>query len=541
MKKRLLSVLLAAAMTMACLTACGGGSKEETKATTSAADDSAVDAKILRVASEDPQVPLDMHLYTYSIIMKVTDNVYESLLLTNSEGELEPVLLTQMPTLSEDKLTYSFELKEGVKFHNGVTLTSADVKYSLERMVEKVAMASILNTVAGYDEFAAGEAEEITGIEIIDETHFDIHLNTVYTPLLAVLSTPYTAIYPAEACAAAGDNWGMTELYGTGPFKMVSYEAGVGVELVKNEEYHGGEVKLDGIKYTFIDEPITGINAYKAGDIDVVYMESTLYPTFANDSEIKDEMYSFSPVGGYYLGINSNKIPEKEVRQALNYAMDRKALCEGPLFGTAVPNSNFLQAGLIGANTEAEQFEYNPEKAKELLAAAGYTEAIDADGCVYEFELAVNTKYAAGINIATALQAQMKEAGINVIVNQVDSAAWSDMKASGSLTVGLSSWYVDYNDPDSMLYPVSDGRVDANSIFWHNEEFKSLMEQGVQEEDTAKRQEIYARADEILTHEEFGVAMLYNETMFYLKKPYVEGFEVTFTYRTMFKDADIVK
>ena len=67
------------------------------------------------------------------------------------------------------------------------------------------------------------------------------------------------------------------------------------------------------------------------------------------------------------------------------------------------------------------------------------------------------------------------------------------------------------------------------------------MEQGIQIEDAAERQEIYARADEILTHEEFGVAMLYNETMFYLKKPYVEGFEVTFTYRTMFKDADIVK
>lgn len=544
MKKRLLSLLLASAMVMACLTACGGKEEPaETTATetTAVAEDDVAEAKILRVASEDPQVPLDMHLYTYSIIMKISDNVYESLLLTNPQGELEPVLLTQMPTLSEDKLTYSFELKEGVKFHNGATLTSNDVKYSLERMVAKKAMGSIIATVAGYDEFDAGEAEEITGIKVIDDTHFDITLTEVYTPLLAALSTPYAAIYPAEACEAAGDSWGMTELYGTGPFKMVSYQAGVGVELVKNEEYHGGEVKLDGVNYTFIDEPITGINAYKAGDIDVVYMESTLYPTFAEDAEIKDEMYSFSPVGGYYLGINSNEIPEKEVRQALNYAMDRKALCEGPLFGTAVPNSNFLQAGLIGANPDAEQFEYNPEKAKELLAAAGYTEPIDDDGCVYEFELAVNTKYAAGINIATALQAQMKEAGIKVNVNQVDSAAWSDMKASGSLTVGLSSWYVDYNDPDSMLYPVSDGRVDANSIFWHNDEFKSLMEQGVQTEDAAERQEIYARADEILTHEEFGVAMLYNETMFYLKKPYVEGFEVTFTYRTMFKDADIVK
>lgn len=541
MKKRILSLLLASAMALACLTACGNN--EETKTDASGETSAVVEdgAKILRVASEDPQVPLDMHLYTYSIIMKITDNVYESLLLTNSKGEVEPVLLTDMPVLSEDKLTYSFELKDDVKFHNGAVLTSNDVKYSLERMVEKVAMASILNKVEGFDAFSNGEAEEITGIEIIDDTHFDIHLTEIYTPLLAVLSTPYCAIYPAEACEAAGDNWGMTELYGTGPFKLESYQTGVGVELVKNEEYHGGEVKLDGISYTFIDEPITGINAYKAGDIDVVYMDSTLYPTFAQDADIKDEMYSFSPVGGYYLGINSKKITDVKVREALNYAMDRKALCEGPLFGTAVPNSNFLQAGLIGSDENAEQFEYNPEKAKELLAEAGYTEAIDSDGCVYELEISVNTKYAAGINIATALQAQMKDAGIHVNVNQVDSAAWSDMKASGSIEVGLSSWYVDYNDPDSMLYPVSDGRVDSNSIFWHNEEFKSLMEKGVQTEDTAERQEIYARADEILTHEEFGVAMLYNETMFYLKKPYVEGFEVTFTYRTMFKNADIVK
>lgn len=540
MKKRILSLLLVSAMALASLTACGGSG--ETKAETSGdAKTTTEGEKILRVASEDPQVPLDMHLYTYSIIMKITDNVYESLLLTNSKGEIEPILLTDMPVLSEDKLTYSFELKEGVKFHNGAVLTSNDVKYSLERMVKKVAMASILNKIEGFEAFSNGEADEITGIEIVDDTHFNIHLSEIYTPLLAVLSTPYCAIYPAEACEAAGDNWGMTELYGTGPFKLESYESGVGVELVKNEDYHGGEVKLDGVSYTFIDEAITGINAYKAGDIDVVYMDTTLYPTFAEDAAIKDEMYSFSPVGGYYLSFNSKKITDVKVREALNYAMDRKALCEGPLFGTATPNSNFLQEGLIGSDADAEQFEYNPEKAKELLAEAGYTDAIDNDGCVYEIELSVNTKYAAGVNIATALQAQMKEAGIHVNVNQVDSAAWSDMKSSGSIEVGLGSWYVDYNDPDSMLYPVSDGRVDSNSVFWHNDEFKSLMEKGVQTEDTEERQEIYARADEILTHEDFAVAMLYNETMFYLKKPYVEGFEVTFTYRTMFKNADIVK
>ena len=124
-----------------------GGGSTETKATettatetTAAADtqgaDTATGDKILRVATEDPQVPLDMQLNTYSIIMKITDNVTESLLTTNNEGQLEPPLLEEMPVLSEDKMTYTFTLKEGVTFHNGAPLTSADVKYSLERLIK---------------------------------------------------------------------------------------------------------------------------------------------------------------------------------------------------------------------------------------------------------------------------------------------------------------------------------------------------------------------------------------------------------------------
>lgn len=246
MKKRFLSLLLASVMVLGPLTACGIGeeNKDDTTIPETIVDEQEKD-KILRVATEDPQVPLDMHLYTYSTIMKITDNVCESLLLTNAEGELEPVLLTDMPTLSEDKRTYTFELKEGVEFHNGAVLTSRDVKYSLERMISKAAMPGILEQVEGYEPFLKGETKDLEGIELIDDTHFNIHLAEIYTPLLSVLATPYTAIYPAEACEMAGENWGMTELYGTGPFKLVSYETGVGAELVKFDDYHGGEVNLD--------------------------------------------------------------------------------------------------------------------------------------------------------------------------------------------------------------------------------------------------------------------------------------------------------
>ena len=152
----------------------------------------------------------------------------------------------------------------------------------------------------------------------------------------------------------------MSVLYGTGPFKLVSYQTGVGVELAKNENYHGGEVKLDGIKYTFIDDPNTGVLEYQKGNIDVVYLDASLYPTYAN-GDLKDELYTFNPVGGYYLSLNVKDIPEVKVREAMTYAIDRDAICNSVLFGTATPNSNFLQDGLIGADDSAEQFAYDPE------------------------------------------------------------------------------------------------------------------------------------------------------------------------------------
>ena len=161
--------------------------------------------------------------------------------------------------ISEDQLTYSFELLPDVKFHDGTTLTSADVKYSYERLVKLTKMATLLENVEGYQELADGTADELSGVVIQDDTHFTITLTKPYAPFLSVLSTAYTAIYPHEACEAAGENWGMTTLYGTGPFKMDSYQTGVGVTLTRFDDYHGGAVKLDGVDYKFIEDVNTAL------------------------------------------------------------------------------------------------------------------------------------------------------------------------------------------------------------------------------------------------------------------------------------------
>ena len=530
--------LLALAVSMAgSLSACGSSSSPSSTTETVTTADSPAEtknagAKIFRVAAVDPQVPFDMQQNTYSTIMRVTDNVAETLLTSLEErGRIVPTLLTGEPELSDDMLTYSFELLENVKFHNGETLTSSDVKYSLERVVKKQSMASLMEKVVGYEAMSGGAADELSGIQVVDDRHFTITLTEVSTPFTAILSTPYCAIYPMEACEASGENWGITELIGTGPFQFESYTPGVGVELSRFDDYHEGKAQIDGISYKFIEDSNTQLLEYRKGTIDFADVASNMYPVYQTDSNLKEQMHMFQKIGGYYFGFNVKTIPDVKVRQAISMAIDRKAICESIFYNTAIPAISFIPRGILGRDESLEEFPYDPEGAKELLAQAGY-----ADG--YDLRVTVNSKNNNGVPIATAFQEQAKAAGIRITIETVDSAAWTDMLKNGGMDARVGNWYVDYNDPDSMLYPVSDARTDLTSSFWHNEEFKKLMEEGVKTADTDKRQEIYAKAEHILTREDYAVAPIFNESQGYLLNPKVTGVVLDSTFRYFFVNAD---
>lgn len=487
-------------------------------------------SKIVRVAAVDPQVALDPQQYTYSIVMKITDNVSEPLLTTNADGSLSPTLLTALPEVSEDGMTYSFELLPDVKFHNGETLKASDVKYSYERLVKLAKMATLLENVVGYEELSNGTADELSGIQVQDDTHFTIQLTKPYAPFASVLSTAYCAIYPEAACEEAGDTWGMQTLYGTGPFKMDSYQTGVGVTLSRFDDYHDGAVALDGVDYKFIEDVNTQVLEYQAGNVDYVDVDPSIYPVYSSNPELAEQMHGFQPTGNYSLSANVKTFPDAKVRQAIALSIDRKAICDSILHGTATVPTSYIPSGIIGHDDTLPEFEYDPETAKALLAEAGYPDGIDV-------RVTVNTKYQGNVAIATAFQEQAKAAGINVEVEQVDSAAWSDMKKNGGVDCSISNWYVDYSDPESMLYPMT--KTDTNSSFWHNDEFDKLLEDGIATTDAEERQEIYAKAEHIMTREDWATTPIYNETKFYLLNPSITGFEMNATFRMFWKNADI--
>ena len=280
------------------------------------------------------------------------------------------------------------------------------------------------------DEISIAELErdylELSGFEVQDDTHFTITLKKPYAPFLSVLSTAYTAIYPEAACEEAGDTWGMQTLYGTGPFKLDSYQTGVGAVLSRFDDYHGGPVKLDGVDYKFIEDVNTQVLEYQAGNVDYVDVDPSVYPIYSSNPQLSGEMHGFQPTGCYSITLNVKTFPDAKVREAIALSIDRAAICESILHGTATVPTSYIPAGIIGHDDSLPEFEYNPERAKELLAEAGYPDGIDV-------RVTVNTKYQGNVAIATAFREQAKDAGINVELEQVDSDAWSDLKLSGGV------------------------------------------------------------------------------------------------------------
>ena len=311
---------------------------------------------------------------------------------------------------------------------------------------------------------------------------------------------------------------------------MDSYQNGVGVTLSRFDDYHGGAVKLDGVSYKFIEDVNTQVLEYQKGNVDYVDVDPSIYPVYSSNPELKDQMHGFQPTGNYSLLMNCKTYPDAKVREAIALSVDRAAICDSILHGTATVPTSYIPAGIIGHDDSLPEFEYNPEKAKQLLAEAGYADGID-------LRVTVNTKYKGNVAIATAFQQQALAAGIRAEVEQVDSAAWSDMKKSGGVDCGISNWYVDYSDPESMLYPMT--KTETNSSFWHNAEFDQLMEDGIATTDEAERQAIYAKAEHIMTREDWATTPLYNETKFYLLNPSITGFQMDATFRMFWKNADI--
>jgi peptide/nickel transport system substrate-binding protein len=497
--------------------------------------------KILRFGAVNMKSTLDMQVNSFSRVMDISDAIVEPLLRLNEENKIVPALVKEMPKASADGKVYRFELKPGIKFHNGATLKASDVKYTFERMFRpetEAEMSYICDMILGAGEMTEGKAKELAGFRIIDDLTFEITLAYPYAPFLGSISTSYAGIYPEAACAAAGKDWGRETYIGTGPFKVTNLDLDNGIVTERFEDYHGDSQPLDGIEFIFVEDPNTRRMEYERGNIDVMALDATLYPQYAS-GPLAPEIGSYSPIGIIFLDPNmkDERLKDVRVREALSLAVDRRAIADGLMKGSATEARTFLTPGLPGFDETAAPYERDVARAKKLLAEAGYPDGIKIES--YIRNDGMNTMFGRTL---LAVQDQVREAGIEIEVVRLDPAAMSEMRASGGVPLEVMDWYADFPDPDGFIYSIlysSNAAVLTSN--YDSPEFDRILDEARSSPDPAKRAELYRRADHMATRVDYAAIPLFHEKLYYLAKPYVKNFKMMYNDVFHFYGVDVDK
>lgn len=453
--KKNICLLLVGAMTCSLLSACGGGTASNS--TSPSGTSAQVTAeKTLRKAIVADISTMDVQHTTkdYEVPMNVFDRLFEIQVDDSGAASLVNNLCKEY-TVSEDGLTYSFTLQEGVTFSNGDPLTTNDVKYTFERMLKDPLCVNTesVDPILGAEAVLNGEAEDLEGIEIVDDTHMNITLTSPDASFLYKLATPSCSIYNAAVTEAAGDQFGIDPAVtiGTGPYVVDSWEVNTSITLSRNENYWGELPDVEKVIVSVIPDPSTQSMMFQNGELDLLdldYLDSSVVDS-TYKTQYADNLDYGNRLAITYMSMNQNIEPfnDVRVRKAVQMAIDRQALLDAVYSGDGNLEDGIFPQGLVGYNPDLQgTITYDPEGAKALLAEAGYP-----DGFTMQFD-ADNSASSSVMLLYQIIQQQLAEVGITVTINSMDESSWLDLRSSGEMNSFIGTWTADYNDPDNFIY-----------------------------------------------------------------------------------------
>ncbi len=558
MKKRVIALLLAATM-VAGLTACGGSgngadsstdaaqteegdaapAEEETESdsaeeTTEADTTASTGEKILSVQiGPDPET-IDPALNSAVDGGNMLLHSFECLLTVDQEGKLAPGQAETWET-SEDGLTWTFHLRDGLKWSDGSDLTANDFVYSWKRVCDPMVAApyaeTVLSMVEGYESAIAGDLDALQVVAEDDST-LVVTLSTA-CPYFGSLAAFATLSPVQEATVEAnGDAWATSaETYiSNGPFYVSEWVPGSHIMMSKNPNYWNADaIKLDGIKFNLIEDANASYSAYQTGE--VLFIKDV--PTEEIPSLSDNPEFHVDPIiGTYYLSLNTQREPftDAKVRKALSLAIDREYVANTLMQGTYSPASNFMGPGWI--DTDGSQFidnanggqpyidtanhEANVEEAKTLLADAGYPDGEGLPAITYSTNDAGYHKV-----VAEYLQQAWGELGVDVTVDIVEWASFTPMRRNGDYDASRNGWVGDYSDPSNMLDLLfsSNGNNDGK---FNNADYDAAMTVSRTTLDAAERSAALHEAEDILMEEAGCIPVAYYND-FWLQSEKITG------------------
>lgn len=488
MKKKKILLGLTALFVSAALCACSGGKNGE--GTSAAAGDSTSAAETegntlsegtprpggsVVVGMTQDLASLDPHATTDAGTRDVVFNLYEGLVKPAPDGSLIPAVASDYQ-ISEDAKIYTFTLRDGITFHDGAPVTAEDVKYSIDRCAEA-------NQGSAFS--------MLSEVTVKDEKTVEVTLTDSYSEFLSDLSQAY--IIPASNEDPAGTP------IGTGPFRFVSYTPGQSVVMEKYDGYWQENLPyLDQVTFKITADVDTAFMELQAGTIDILkYLNNTQVQTLGDQFKIEEG--SMNLVQGMFLNSSYEPLSKAEVRQALCYAVNRDEINQFMFGGKSrIIGTHMIPNMSVYYEPETEKvYSYDPQKAKQLLADAGY-----ADG--FDLEITVPSAYSQHVDTAQIIVEELKQVGINASINQVEWSTWlSDVYKGGKFeativgfdgTLAPNDWLRKYVTGDS-----------KNFMHYSNAKYDETFQKAYTAVDEAEKAAFYKEAQMILAEDAASV------------------------------------
>ncbi|WP_068310071.1 ABC transporter substrate-binding protein [Polycladidibacter hongkongensis] len=464
-------------------------------------------ADVLKVAQgRDPQNldPIDTFTLSWG---SFGSNIFDGLVTRDEQIKLSPGLATSWEFLEEGK-RIRFSLRKGVKFHNGEPFNADAVKFTFDRLLGEEGKAGPQR--ANYT--------SIGSVEVIDAHTVDFHMAKPDPVIITKLSGYGAMIVPPKYMAEVGPEAFDKKPVGTGPFKVASYTPGVDLKLERFDDYWNGTAKMEGVQVRFIAEPSTRMAEIMSGGIDI----SLNIPTTSIDALKQNDNVELHAVDGPRVNIfrlNPAKFITKDirVRKAINMAIDKKMIVQALLSGYGTPINSAQGSKSFGFNPDLETYEYNPEKARQLLKEAGIKPGT-------EIALDYRSNRDLDREVGTVVASYLQAVGLNLKLRPHEASIYSSEiiykgNTGEMFAFGWGGWTFDFDNTAYLLYHTGE----RFNPYIKDEKLDALLEAQRQTYDTEKRRE-GLQAVAKYAHEQAFEVPLFNIAALYAVGKHVEGF-----------------
>lgn len=506
-------------------------------------------------------VTLDPHDSNDASSGQVRFNIYERLVNTDVDMNLEPGLATEWEAI--DETTWNFTLREGTTFHSGADFTAEDVKATFDR-VSDPAVGSVVSFLY----------EMIEEVEVVDDYEVNLHLEYPFAPLISHLAHNTAGIMSKDlidrdyqnAIDEAGLDITLDEYYelreeggeefeevaaemgeflgqiiaaepdGTNHLKFSSRSAGSEVVFDLFEDFQGGERNFDSVTFRVIPESGSRMAELETGGIDIVKeLDATNYERVVNSAST--DVVEAESLRTEYLGMNTQNAPfdDQNVRLAIAHAIDRDMIVEGVLNGIGNVANGPLASGVFGYDEEVSSQVYDVELAREYLAESSVPDGFDTTIWVRNEE-----QY---VNIALYIQESLAEIGINAEIEQMEWGAYLDRLANGEHDMYILGWTTVTADADYGLYVLNHSETygaAGNRAFFSTPELDELLDAGRSNPDPDERLDIYRDAQEIIIEESPVVYLMHQNFIAGYNTDNITGVKITPVGDVRFEDVEFV-